>query len=371
MPRYSSSLLNAIDRCVNRVAYQRRYIGEYVNLWRKRKLIRAVQITPEQENNIQSLWKSNYGKTIPLYWHRLYASYTGLVDVNYFPEIFYSTILERKFNDPYLALSAENKSQLDLLLRLPGCTSSEVVPLVLFRSDGVYYNSSREAMSETQAIDYLYSYGRCVIKPSMDTDSGRNVCVLDIVEGRDKKRDLTIKDLFDSFDGDFLVQPYVEVHDALKLLNPTSVNTIRIITYLLKGKVYHSPLSMRIGAYGSEVDNIHAGGMVVGVSDDGKLNEMAFTEYGEKLYTHPNSGVVFKDIIIPGVGTGIKLVEKSHLLFPRLMFISWDVTIRKDGTPVIIEMNTRNQSAWFPQMVNGKSLFGDNTVSIINLLKTK
>lgn len=369
MPRYSSSLLNAIDRCVNRVAYQRRYIGEYVNLWRKRGLIKTVCLSPEQKKQIKKLWKTNYGKSIPLYWHRLYASYTGVVDVNYFPEIFYSTVLERKYNDPYLALSSENKTQMDLLLRMPTETRSNVVPMLFYKTCGAYFNASHELITETQAEQILASYGRCVIKASMDTDSGRDVKVLEMSDGVDKRSGLTTKEILGFFEGDFLVQPFLKVHDVLKRINPSSVSTMRIVTYLLKGKAYHAPLALRIGAVGSDVDNIHAGGMGVGLDDDGFLNEVAFSEFGEKIYTHPGSGVTFKGIQIPGVKDAIELVEKCHLLIPRLTFVSWDVTIGEDGKPVIIEINTRNQAVWLSQMVNGKSFFGENTEYMIRQLK--
>ncbi len=65
----------------------------------------------------------------------------------------------------------------------------------------------------------------------------------------------------------------------------------------------------------------------------------------------------------------IELVSRLHMRIPRLTFISWDVTILDDGQPVVIEMNTRNQSIWFPQMVNGRSAFGDYTVDMIKKCK--
>lgn len=369
MPRYSSKLLNVMDQCVNRAAYLRRYFGEYLNLWRKRRLIRSVHLTLDQKKRITQLWKTNYGKKIPLYWHRLYASYTGIVDVNYFPEIFYSTNLERKYNDPYLALSSENKTQMDLLLRLPAETQSSVVPMLLYKTCGAYFDSHHELITEARAEQMLSSYGHCVIKASMDTDSGRDVKVLDMFDGVDKRSGHSTKEILHLFNGDFLVQPFLEVHDVLKRINPSSVSTMRIVTYLINGKTFHAPLALRIGAVGSDVDNIHAGGMGVGLDDDGFLNEVAFSEFGEKIYAHPGSGVVFKGVQIPGVKAAIEMVEKCHLLIPRLTFVSWDVTIGQDGKPVIIEINTRNQAVWLSQMVNGRSFFGNNTEYMIRQLK--
>lgn len=51
--------------------------------------------------------------------------------------------------------------------------------------------------------------------------------------------------------------------------------------------------------------------------------------------------------------------------------LSWDLTIDEEGQVVIIEMNSTGQSAWFPQFVNGESLFGENTPQILKLIKNK
>ncbi len=369
MSRYSSSFIRGLDKIVESLSYTRRRIGEYVNLWRKRDLIKSVKIEKADAEKIKSLWVENYGKAIPLYWHRLYASYIGKVDVNYFPEIYYSTILERRLNDPYVAMAYEDKSMLDIALQIPGDSSNHTIPSLFSRTQGTYYDASHKPITQDDALGVFFSCGKCVIKPSVDSDSGRGVRVLDCQDGKDLKTGEELKDVLNHYQDNYLVQSFVRTHPSVKALNPSSVNTIRIITYRLDGKVYHSPLAMRIGASNADVDNIHAGGLVVGLNDDGILNDMAFSEFGDSYLKHPVSGIVFKGYQIPAINSAIELVERCHSLIPRLTFISWDITITEESRPIIVEMNTRNQSAWFPQMVNGKSLFGDNTKKMIQLLK--
>ena len=369
MKRYSSNLIQWLDGRVVSLSYFRRRIGEYVNIWKKRDLIRSVKIDSLDVQRIQTLWKQNYGSTIPLFWHQLYASYTGTVDINYFPEIFYSTILERRYNDPYAALAFEDKSMLDIALRIPGESKAHTISSIFSKTKGNFYDSAHSPITEDAALRLIYSCGKCVIKPSVDTDSGLGVRVLNCLDGKDLKTGDFLTEVINSYNQDFLVQSYVNAHDTIKMLNPSSLNTIRIITYLLEGQVYHCPLAMRIGACNSDVDNIHAGGLVIGLSDEGILNEIAFSEYGEKYKKHPVTGIVFAGYCIPYIRQAIELVERQHSLVPRLSFISWDITISDNGKPIIVEMNTRNQSAWFPQMVNGRSLFGKNTEKMIRLLK--
>ena len=234
-----------------------------------------------------------------------------------------------------------------------------------------YFDHSHQLISREEAVRLLSEAGKCIIKPSVDSDSGRGVRVLILENGKDVKTNQGIEEVLASYQKDYLIQQFVKVHESIKTLNPSSVNTFRIVTYICNSKVFHSPLAMRIGAGDAEVDNIHAGGLVIGVSDSGVLNEYAFSEYGKKVYQHPTSGITFKGYKIPNVQNAINLVEQMHLMVPRLTFISWDVTIQENGEPVIIEMNTRNQSAWFPQMVNGKSLFEKNTKEMIRMINKK
>lgn len=369
MRSFSSKALNSLQSVLVALHYKRRYLGEWLNIYKKKGLIKSVRLSKTEINTIQKVWKDHFGKTIPLYWHRLYASYTGQVDPLYFPEIYYSTILERKLNDFNVALSAEDKGQLDIVLHDPLTNQSNTVPSYIIRVSGVYYDNQRNMIDQNMALNTLRNIGKCVIKPTNDTDSGRGVRVLNLKEGVDTKTSEIIESILCSYTQDIIVQEYIHAHELIKALNPSSVNTIRIITYRCNGGIFHTPLAMRIGANNAEVDNIHAGGFVIGLDDEGNLNKYAFTEYGEKVAIHPMSNIEFGSYVIPGVQAAISMAERKHALFPRLTFISWDFTILDNGEPIIIEMNTRNQSAWFPQMVNGKSLFGDNTVFMINLLK--
>lgn len=128
-------------------------------------------------------------------------------------------------------------------------------------------------------------------------------------------------------------------------------------------------------AYGKSAadrDNIYFGGISIGVNSDGTLMETAFSEYGEILDKHPDSGVVFKNYKVDGADGGIqKMVIKCHEKLPWLGFLSWDLSIDDTNNVVLIEVNTTGQSAWFPQMVNGKPLFGENTGKILELIRKK
>ena len=58
-----------------------------------------------------------------------------------------------------------------------------------------------------------------------------------------------------------------------------------------------------------------------------------------------------------------------HANLPYLGILSWDLSLDTEGAVVLIEVNTTGQSAWFCQMVNGESLFGENTGKLLQLIR--
>ena len=58
-----------------------------------------------------------------------------------------------------------------------------------------------------------------------------------------------------------------------------------------------------------------------------------------------------------------------HANLPYLGILSWDLSLDTEGAVVLIEVNTTGQSAWFCQMVNGESLFGENTGKMLQLIR--
>ena len=58
-----------------------------------------------------------------------------------------------------------------------------------------------------------------------------------------------------------------------------------------------------------------------------------------------------------------------HANLPYLGILSWDLSLDTEGAVVLMEVNTTGQSAWFCQMVNGESLFGENTGKMLQLIR--
>ena len=162
-------------------------------------------------------------------------------------------------------------------------------------------------------------------------------------------------------------------HESIAKIYDSSINTFRTITYVVDGVVHCADLAMRLGSGGGKIDNIHAGGLVIGVENDGMLLKYAYklgySDSKEKLDNHPDSGIVFENYKIYGTEKIIECAKELHGLTPHLGMISWDFMVSTDGNPVLIEANYWGQSVWFTQIVHGKPFFGDKTKLILSKIK--
>lgn len=362
-------LINLIKKLRDYSIYLSRKKIEYKNIKKKKHLVEKVKLTEEEEKEIANFLKENYGKKYSTKWHRLYQSYTGKYDKKYYPEILFSTKLEPTLNNRDIAKILEDKALVELLYQnIDGLYFPETL---ILNCSGIWYDKNRNIISKDEAISLLKNSGVKLWKTTVDSSSGRSIMITDIKKSVDLNSNLTIEQLIEKYKENFIVQSCIENSDEISKLYKESLNTFRVITYIVDGKMYHVPLVLRIGRNGKKVDNIHAGGMFIGVTDDGILKEKAFTEEQEVFEKHPDTNITFKDYKISNVKKIIELAYKCHGRTPHINMISWDFAIDKENRIVLIEVNILAQSIWFPQMANGVCAFGDNTEYMLNIISNK
>lgn len=202
-----------------------------------------------------------------------------------------------------------------------------------------------EPSKETTSIDALLETHPQVICKIIDGECADSVLLLKKTdEGiSNGSQPITAETLKGIFQGKrYLVQEVIKQHQDIDKLNPYCVNTIRIITVRGKsGSINVLAASIRIGARkDSFVDNRAAGGMAVGIRNDGTLMKYGFqhAEFGGRNEKHPVTGVVFDGYQLPHWPEVIDLVTRAHRCIIGLQSIGWDVAITPNG-PVLIEGN--------------------------------
>jgi hypothetical protein len=345
------------------------FIHELKNIFLKRKLVRQVHLQDEEIRLVKAYWKELTGHNIPLWWHRLYTSYTGNFDHRFIPEIIFSVKMERNASRRCDRDCLDDKNMLGYFVwtddepyfRLPkewlSCMNGQVL-------DEKNLHASIEA-----SLPSIADIGACVIKKSRGTSSGRDVHFANLKEGIDLKTGHSALQILSDLGDNWVVQETLRQHETLATLYSGAINTLRIVTYHISGgeggRIGSCPVALRIGQGGASVDNAHAGGMFIAVSKDGNLADEAYTEYQNRYSHHPDTGICFSGYRIVGVDKAIRAAVNAHRRSLQFGFISWDVSINEAGNPVLIEVNLQSQTVWFPQMASGEAMFGEDTTAVV------
>lgn len=326
-----------------------------------------AQLTDEQKKQIDDFYITNYGKKIPYTWHQYYTACSGKFDVQYFPELLYRPKFEKYMN---LNISYHKAFKDKNILPYLAQTAKIDTPKILFSCIyGAFRNSDNEFITRQEFEKEFNNIGEVFIKPSINTSQGKGCAVVNMKNGTDKISGKQSKEIIDDLGKNFAVQEKIVCHESLSKIYPYSVNSFRIITYRWKNEIYHMPVTVRFGQGGNKIDNAHAGGISVGVNDDGTLHKKSFTEFNDRLTEHPDTHIVFEGYKIPYFDKLIAAAKKMHMLIPQMGNYNWDFTLNEKGSPVLIEVNIVNGSIWPAQMAHGKGVFGDKTAEVLQWLK--
>lgn len=233
---------------------------------------------------------------------------------------------------------------------------------------GIYKDAENKVLDFEKACALISNIGVCFAKPSIGTDSGRGCEVYCLVNGTDTKSGKTSDMLLKDLGKNFTIQERLVCHESIRKIYDGSVNTFRIMTYRWKNQIIVAPIIMRIGRGGSYLDNAHAGGMFIALSDDGTLHKTAFTEFKEEFVEHPDSKLKFEGYRIPLLPNVVDAVKRMHYSLPAIGVINWDMTLDESGQPVLIEANVNGGSIWLFQMAHGCGVFGERTPEILRWL---
>ena len=300
------------------------------------------KLTRDQKKEVQDFYTSMIGKKIDLHCHEYFTSRTGVFTKEYVPANFYHCELVPRANEHSLNAAYGDKNMCDLLF--PG---ENVVHTYLKNMNGYYYFEGKP-VSEADALERCRNLGRVIIKPSRSS-KGNHVQMIEIRNGDIVGTGMSVEQLFSQYKKNFLIQECIKQHKDMAALNPSSVNTIRILSYRSGMEVLIIYSVIRIGRKGQVIDNQCAGGISTAIGEDGTLSSKAFGGYSTDNIGRTDSGVVLDGYRIPSYDKATEMIKRLHLHLPFFNIIGWDVAILENGEPVLIEFNTNpglSQSAF-------------------------
>lgn len=157
-----------------------------------------------------------------------------------------------------------------------------------------------------------------------------------------------------------LVEEKIIQNKKIGMLNKTSVNTFRIVSFFDGKETHILNVVFKIGN-GGVTDNFSSGSMYTFVRD-GKIIVPAIDRDDNIFYEHPISKINIVGYKIPNYDKAIDLVKECAKKVPEVKYVGWDVAIT-DSDAVIIEGNC------FPGVYQIKPSFLKEKVGLIPIFE--
>ncbi len=343
-------------------SYQARK-AQYKNKVRKViKSLNCAPLTNSQIKEAQEYYASFGFKNINTDWHRYFTHVSGKFYKEYMPEDVFHNVIEPNLNMVGMLPALTDKNLLSKLF-----TGVKQTKTIIKNVNGFFYEGDTNYIIQLdEVIKNCNKYSKLVIKPTIGSFGGKDVVVFNIKEGKTNYDDLSVENLIKLYKDNFIIQEFLEQHEQMSLLNPSSVNTIRSTTLLINDKVEVLRDVVRIGGKGSMVDNLSQGGIWCVIKSDGRLREKGYFEFGDYIL-ETDSKVKLEDFEVPNYQKIKADIEYLHKQTPYFRVISWDIAIDSKGDAVLIEYNVRGQGI-FGQYAHGP-LFRKFTDEILNSCK--
>lgn len=279
-------------------------------------------------------------------WKTMYEHFSGIVSDEYISEEYFYCHVEPLINPEnriQFYLDKNNFDKLNIGLKLPA-TLGRIVR-------GRFLDRDYRPADPRDALD---GHREVVVKPALDRSSGAGKGVRFLPTADAVAFARTASSCAPG--EEYVFQAPLTQSPTLARLNPSSVNTLRILTY--GGPSAPSVLSafLRIGRMSSRIDDCGAGGFECSVRD-GRLAARAYDDFFAPYEAHPDTSVRFEDYALPGWTAACDLVTAIHARLPEIALISWDIAFDADERPITIELNTHRQDIISHQMFHGP-LFG-------------
>lgn len=313
------------------------------------------KLNETQRNNIQDFFVKFCGHEVPTIWHEYMFSRTGEFDVKYIPSSLYRIELIGRMNNWNRIGLFSDKNLSDIFLPFVK------QPKTLLKNINGYYYFEGKAVSFEDAVDKCFNLDNVIIKPSLE-EGGEGVRSLSVINGVSDFMSMSIRDVFKHYKRNFLIQEKVVQHNDMNLLNPSSVNTIRILTYRLGMEILVLYAVVRIGKVGMVIDNESKGGISAKINSDGTLAKYAYGAPGNDKVQYTDSGIKLEGFKIPSYEKVIETAKICHFQLPFFDIIGWDFCIDVNGEPVMIEWNSNPDLS---QSANGPA-FGQYTELILS-----
>lgn len=292
------------------------------------KHIERSSLSPKEKENIKEKWSKIIPN--PEIGYDQFEIYKSLrqFDVEFIPNAYFHRFIgEYLFNHHYGKIYSDKNMMWNFLHGLPQ------IPTVVRNISSDYFDSDGNPLDKNEAIKIISDFGEdMIIKPAKESCGGNNV---ELIKKGCKKNE--VDEYLNKFSKDFIIQSKATQSESTKILNPSSLNTIRVNSLFLNNRFSVTSMGIRIGEENSLVDNASSNGIMAGIDENGFLKPIAFDLHGNKYETV--RGIKLCEIRIANINKVKELAIEAHKRMPQSKMIAWDIFLDHNDNPHILEAN--------------------------------
>ncbi len=287
-------------------------------------------------------WKQFAGKTNPYF--RQWGFKVSQLDAEYYSRVsgvradhYVTRSLAIHYIYPYLNRYDFVPAYMDKNIQKKLLGAEVLMPDdVVSNANGLFFDGAGSELTREDALRTLAAYGAdTIFKPTVSTFGGQGVT---LVPGGSAAADYAT--LMDRYPGDYTFQKVVAQHPVMAGLNPSSVNTVRIVTYRdFAGRRKPLYACLRFGGEGAVVDNVCAGGGFTGIDvATGQLLDRKRHTYF--VMESPDLPAHFFESV-PCWDTLLDAALSLHGRLPQMGIVGWDFCLTPEEKALLIEFNPR------------------------------
>lgn len=315
------------------------------------------RLTDEESKAVACRWKGISELNISDKYYRMFKSLEHF-DADFVSDDLFMPFILRRLNEKSAAEAFVHKGLYDILFRDLMARPKTIVNNI----NGTYYDSEVNPISFKEALAKLDDEKSFVIKPTLGSCMGHGVIKVESSKYNNES-------LLNQYANNFIVQRVVTQSSFTAQFNPPSLNTFRISTLNINGKVSVCSILFKCGQTNAIVDNGGAGGLMVGVDEKGRFRNYGYNNHYEKFYK-TKDGVEFSGKIVGSMDKVLEQVCRLHQqCLPSMGFAGWDIALGEFEEPIMIEVNLVWPGIQFEQLGVGKPIFGDRTDEVIDYVK--
>jgi hypothetical protein len=305
--------------------------------------------------------KQNFRGYRDISWHLCYSWANGILDEMYIPEDLFYRLIEQQLNEISLAAGLADKNAYQIVMR------HAPTPQTAFRIiRGRLLDSNYQPMRWDILEKTLDPATSLILKPAIGTGGGKGISI-DSAANMIARVKSELSGSENPVKLNYISQHYLTQNQSIAKLHPSSLNTVRTMTFRNQDRIVLLSSVLRMGRNQMKVDNQHAGGLACGINAKGYLKKFAYDKHFNRFAEHPDTHVCFDKFQLPGYHDVVELCIALHGKLQMFDLISWDMAVDEASNPCMIEFNLHSQEINFHQTNNGP-LFGSFTPEMIERL---